>query len=270
MTGVSSGRIYKVYRAPPQLPFLAYHSRMKKITLALSFLLTSQAFAMAPFANRIRCPQAKEWNSGKELSDYTPYLNTQKITPVTAITVGNLEKFLTEYHKFPETLAKELIDAGAKISLIEGEGVTADPSWNAGSDTFDGRSWDKVPGSGGSPKGNATRVVINHLYDRHGSVNLVLHEHGHTLDQLYKYNVLSSSKTWKRLTDDEPQIKSFMLTICGTYCTANLNEGFAELFAFYHACGETRALVEKELPGFASFLKDLKSVKDFKASDDQL
>ena len=208
-------------------------------------------------------------NANRTLADYTPYLDSQKINPVTSVTVGNVEKFLSEYYKFPETLATELITAGAQISLIEGEGVTADPSWGASDNTFDGRSWAQAPGSGGSPKGNTTRVVINHLYDRHGSVNLVLHEHGHTLDQLYKYNVVSRSKTWKKLMDDEPQVNQFMMNICGTYCRDNLNEGFAELFAFYHSCAETKVLVEQELPGFASFLRDLKNVNEFKYNDDR-
>lgn len=225
---------------------------------------------MAPFQARIRCPQAQAWNTDRQLSEYTPYLESQNIKLVTQVQIGNVEKFLTEYYKFPTVLSKELIGANARIHLMEGEGVTVDFTWPQLANTFDGRSWSQVPGAGGSPNGHPTRVVINHLYDRHGSVNLVLHEHGHTLDQLYKQNVISKSKSWKKLMEAEPQVQQFMLNICGSYCKDNINEGFAELFAFYHACAETKALVEREIPGFARFLQELTNVKAFKYDDDQL
>jgi hypothetical protein len=36
-----------------------------------------------------------------------------------------------------------------------------------------------------------------------------------------------------------------------------VNEGFAELFAYYHACAETKKDVETYLPDVVSFFKDL-------------
>lgn len=239
-----------------------------KTKLIIPFLVV---FASNAFADmqRLRCPQASEviTPTGKTVEDYADYLKANNMTAKTELSVDFLEEFIFEYEKFPLPLREELVSNRTKINLMEGDGVTVDPTWSGGTRTFDGREWKYVPGAGGRPGGSPTRVVINHLYENHGSVNLVLHEHGHTLDDLYKSNVVSKSKTWKGMLEANPQAKEFLGVICGAYCQDNLNEGFAELFAYYHACPETREQVEAELPEFATFLAELNSIKEFKKAD---
>lgn len=174
----------------------------------------------------------------------------------------DLEDFITEFNKFPAILHQEMIKKGGKINLIHGDGVTADPTWNAGKKTFDGRGWEHVPGSGGAPYAKIpTRIVVNHLYDNHGSVNLVLHEHGHTLDNTYKDRGVSSSHAWKELMANNPEIKDY-LHRCGNYCNNNENERFAELLSFYYHSEESRLDLEIKFPEIAQFFKEFVNIKD--------
>jgi hypothetical protein len=245
-----------------------------KLIVSVMCFTSSLAWAALPASPDVRpgfrqpCPTAKstlKHHHPRELDELTPYLASQSIRLVTAHADPHyIEQFIHEYEKFPLTLRRELVGAGARINLIQGGGVTDDPSWNRGDNlTFDGRGWSNVPGSGGFPYTRPavpTRIVINHLYEHHGSTNLVLHEHGHSLDSIYNHNTVSNSKTWKKLIASE-QTMSFLGKICGNYCTENRNEGFAESFAYYHACDASRTQMEREAPELAEFFKNFQSVR---------
>ncbi len=141
------------------------------------------------------------------------------------------------------------------------------------------RKWDLVSGSGGvftNPNEiNPTRIVINRLYKAlhklpsgeivewdQGATNLVLHEHGHALDNLYGHHTISSSKKWKDALDDE-KTKSFVAKIFDpSYEGAFEEEGFAEAFSYYHSCPESRRQMEENAPKLAEFFRDFKTVKE--------
>lgn len=112
--------------------------------------------------------------------------------------------------------------------------------------------------------------MINNLYTHfgdhgHGSVNLVLHEHGHTLDAIFKDKRLSYSRKWDKIMKETPGIIEFLDTLCtDRYCSENKEEGFAELFAYYHACEETRRHMEDAVPAMAEFFRNFDSVSVFK------
>lgn len=181
----------------------------------------------------------------------------------------NVEYFLYEYEKYPRNLRQEMARAGGKINLLQGEGVTVDPTWGGSIFTKDGRDWSRVPGAGGfiySYPSHPTRVVINHIYDRHGSVNLILHEHSHTMDHLYSERNISGSKAWRDLLQDEEN-QNVIRNLCGYYCLTDERESFAELFAYYHACDTTRQHLEEVLPPVAEFMRKLTSVKSFVRSE---
>jgi hypothetical protein len=150
---------------------------------------------------------------------------------------------------------------------MEGSGVTVDPTW-VPSDlkTFDGRPWSEVPGGGGSTAREylktPTRVVINHLYDHHGSADMFIHEHAHSLDSIRDLHGISNSRVWSDLLASEPNSYDFLTTICGAYCTDNVEEGFAEYFANYHGCQETRAQMEREVPRIAEFFFRFRSTRN--------
>lgn len=230
------------------------------ITSTLSSNLALAKRSCAPANQVIR-------STGNSVEDYAAYLLKNKISLVTQMDVEYLEEFIFEYEKFPLSLRKELLSKGTRINLIQGNGVTEDRSWYGQANTVDNRLWKDVPGAGGVPGITPTRVVVNHLYDNHGSANLVLHEHAHTLDMLYETNVISSSKTWSNLLAENPESRTFLMEICGSYCANNLDEGFAELFAYYYACDESRVELEEEVPAVAKFFAELNSVNAFKNAD---
>ena len=168
--------------------------------------------------------------------------------------------FSQELRLFPQPLMEEMLSRGAQITLIEGRGVTEDPTFR-GSSTPDGRSWSEVPGAGGNPSRRMpTRIVANRL-DYNGSANLFLHEHAHALNSLYRTKGLTNSRAWKELISRNPEAKQILMESCGSYCLQNDDETFAELFAIYHAGG--RRMMESRSPEMAEFFRTLRSVKNF-------
>ncbi len=206
----------------------------------------------------------------------------------------NLKQFLAELKKFPRTLYEELRAKGSFIRLIVGNGVTADSSFplalaqadpayldkiahTDGSEAaLASVSWATTVGSGGSTLGEPkqpTRIVVNHLYDDHGSSNLLLHEHGHNLDSINGDHSISNSNTWKALLNgaDKDKIQTLLTGLCTNgYCStkdrteanaikAAQGEGFAELFSYYHSCQQARESMESYVPSIANFFKDFSS-----------
>lgn len=213
-----------------------------------------------PSANEVYLSQGElERKLTREIVLKSPNLNRR-----------NVEYFLYEYDKYPRALRFEMASAGGKINLLQGEGVTVDPTWGGSIFTKDGRDWSRVPGAGGfiySYPSHPTRVVINHIYDRHGSVNLILHEHSHTMDHLYGERNISGSRAWREILNDE-QNQNVMRNLCGYYCLTDERESFAELFAYYHACETTKRHLEEVLPAVADFMRNLTSVKSFIGTED--
>lgn len=114
-----------------------------------------------------------------------------------------------------------------------------------------------------------TRIVVDKLYTdqslktrSHGSVNLFLHEHAHSLDSLYSANGVSHSKEWQKIAQSD-KAQLYMSAVClePSYCKNNINESFAELFAYYHACESSRQHMERNAPEIANYFKNLTRIK---------
>lgn len=240
--------------------------RVNQLVLAGSMMIALGSAEVFAQSQARKCPRPTPYESQLTEAEFSAKMGKEIEIRTRGMNRHFVEQFLFEYEKFPSSLRSEMVQEGGKIHLIQGEGVTADSTWGSSMFTKDGRDWSLVPGSGGSifsyPK-NPTRLVVNHLYDRHGSVNLVLHEHAHTLDHLYSEKDLSKSKAWTELIQDENN-QNIMRGICGYYCLTDVRESFAELFAYYHACEETRQHLEQVLPTIADFMRNLTSVKEFK------
>lgn len=205
----------------------------------------------------------------KSLDSYVEFFEEQNIFVTNPDTrTKDIDIFLEEFKKFPQGLQQELVKVGGKIHLFQGEGVVDDPSWlQENKDTFDGRAWSKVPGSGGSPSYNVpTRIVVNHLHNgtRHGALNLFLHEHAHTLDSIYYNRGISGSAAWLDLIKENPSILTYSDKVCGSYCRNNEQERFAELFSVYHHNDKRRQEMEREVPQLAKFFEELNSAEDLK------
>jgi hypothetical protein len=236
-----------------------------KVFVAIFVLALSVA---ALSAERITCPPVKAIApEGIPLASYKDFFRQNKIVPKTELSVNYVEQFKGEFKKFPSSLHQELILAGNKIHIMEGTGVTVDPTWELNHQTtFDGRPFTEIPGVGGSTargyKKSPTRIVISMLSQNHGSTSLFLHEHGHSLDSINQLHGISNSAVWTELLASEPEVQSFLTDICGTYCTENVEEGFAELFANYHACPASQEQLVRNLPRVGEFFKRFKSTKN--------
>ena len=95
-----------------------------------------------------------------------------------------------------------------------------------------------------------------------GSVSVILHEHAHTLDNLYAYKGVSASQEWIDLTHTA-EAREYMSVVCKDkgYCLNNDNEAFAELFAYYHACQKSNSHMERNAPALAAFFHGLREIK---------
>ena len=220
-----------------------------------------QTKTQADAINRFSCGR-----SGKQLSDWTvlqlgaldPWLDANGVIQASqGIIQENLIQFAIEFAKVPHELRSQMVGNGSKVRLIRGQGVSEDPTWPvATQETFDGRSWSTVPGSGGGP----TRVVVNRLYEGHGSINLVLHEYGHSLDSLFKQKGISTSRVWTDLWAANPEFAAFIERSCGRYCADHPSEAFAESAAYYFSCDGNRRKIEEKFPLVARFLGSLSTL----------
>ena len=162
--------------------------------------------------------------------------------------------------------------------------TASDESLSPGVKNVTPASWATTVGAGGSPIGapiQPTRIVVNHLYDNHGSSNLVLHEHAHNLDDINGHHSISNSKTWKALLkgSEKEKIQTLLTGLCiGGYCStkdrtdpasieAAQAEGFAELFSYYHSCEEARKSIESYVPSIANFFKNFTSSTEFATNE---
>lgn len=254
---------------------------MTAMTL-LFFFTISAALAQTPVPVGLKraCDPAPVPTPSRSLAELTPILEANNVEILSGNTVqpGNVESFLAEYNKMPESLRTEMISRRAGIRIMEGSGIGIDSSMTATHTTEDldgdgqgDRDWMFVPGGGGFVNqyhNIPTRLAINNLYNTHGghghgATNLVLHEHAHTLDSIYGDHALSSSAPFRRLLRETPRSAEFLNMLCtGGYCAQDKPiEAFAELFAYYHNCERTRSHMEEIAPEFATFFRDLTSAR---------
>lgn len=238
-----------------------------KVKSILLVTVVASSFIQGAFGQSIakRCPVPSRNEIRLSQGELEHKLTSEIVLQSQGLNRSDVEYFLFEYDKYPRSLRSEMASAGGKIHLLQGEGVTVDPTWGGSIFTKDGRDWSRVPGAGGfiySYPSHPTRVVVNHIYDRHGSVNLILHEHSHTMDHLYGERNLSGSKAWRDILQDEEN-QNVIRNLCGYYCLTDERESFAELFAYYHACDATRQHLTEVLPPVAEFMDRLTSVKSF-------
>jgi hypothetical protein len=153
---------------------------MKVIIPALFLLASTAAFAemTADELNRITlqqlqkdagikkksCPIPKNLPTKATIDEYQPFFDRYKIK----IAAGqphleDIENFKFELAKMPQSLLNEMVENHSTIHLIDGMSVTDDPTWDSKTNvkTVDGRYWDDIIGSGGSPIANRRVKLFN-------------------------------------------------------------------------------------------------------------
>lgn len=233
---------------------------MKSLLLATLTVLAINT-AQADGVKRIWCkiPAVAEMSRDEMLV----YLHGNKVKLLNAEQINDqdLSLFLGSFERFPKQLHNNIINEGGSVLLLNGTGVSEDPNWDR-NDTHtvdEKRLWTTIPGSGGFPQDHVpTRIVINRLKEGHGSVNLYLHEHGHTLDAIYGEATISKSQGWLTAMAATPNLTDFLnVWSPDGYNSKFPLETFAELFAQYHACDESRVQMETHIPLIADFFKNL-------------
>lgn len=207
--------------------------------------------------DRITCRPPVARSTTKTQAELDQIIKDNNIILVTPISNPQyLWDFVGQLERFPLNLRQEMKDKGIEIRLMEGRGITVDPTAKLAGvrEGKAGRLWDDVPGSGGNP----TRVVVNQLYNNHGSINIFLHEHAHTLDLGKRRTPLNQSPEFRAFRTQEPKYNEFLRKLCPQdYCATDPEEGFAELFAYYHGCSESQQHLEKHMPAVASYFRNL-------------
>jgi hypothetical protein len=186
----------------------------------------------------------------------------------------HIQRFIEDFERFPQSLRNEMASRGSRINLIVGQGVSEDPSWaaeaaqgqgNGWNATTDGRSWATTMGSGGflgRPQ-TPTRIVVNRTYDT-SFTNIFLHEYAHTLDRMHGEYSITRSRIWQQTLARDPSAQQMLQNLCAdNYCAnpAHPEESFAELFAYYHGCAESRAHMTQVMPNVARFFERMTNVR---------
>lgn len=152
-----------------------------------------------------------------------------------------LNRFNYELNKIPEPIRQYIVEKGGSIRLLYDNGVTVDPTMAQ----YAGR-WPRTPGAGGTFQDPNTRIVVNKLEYNHGSLNLVLHEHAHTLDSLTGRYAISQSQEWKKVLKT-PGYRKTLFDLGGNYITSKKQEAFAEMFSYYYDDRLPRHFWSKEI-----------------------
>ena len=205
------------------------------------------------------CPRTTPRGKPRSMEELLPILEENNIKLATPITdTANIEQFLVEFYKFPASL-REALKNKLKIHLIEGESVMDDRLSKPRAETSKLKATNReavdLPGTGGNST-NPTRIVINKLYQNHGSKNLFIHEHSHAVDALLGRP--SRKESWRRVFND-PKHAEFLKMICPTanYCLNNSDEAFAESLAYYTSCANTRQHMQQAVPELARYFEEL-------------
>lgn len=200
-----------------------------------------------------------EWNALGQ-GTLEPWLTQNRVVRITQnIEQKYVIQFAFEFLKFPESLRREINLAQGRFHILQGRGVSEDPSWSSTRPlSFDGRSWNTVSATGGMPYLNIPmRVVVNRLYVNYQAANVVLHELAHTLDSTHSLRRISGSAPWERLWQENPRFIRLMNDHCGSYCANHPSEAFAETMALFYSCAANQQFISTRFPTIASFITNL-------------
>jgi len=163
---------------------------------------------------------------------------------IKGLTVGNKKLSLKEWNliakevdKVPKGLLAKVAKNGGSMDLVVNSGITIHPSYKHLKGKIPrgwegtGKGWDNIPGAGGTWNKPKTILVANKTGVGHGSINLTLHEHGHTVDAIFTKgsSTLSGSNKWQGIW----KTNSNKGLIASPYEADYAEEYFAEKFAEY-------------------------------------
>ncbi len=197
------------------------------------------------------------------LKKLTPFMGVKMLPSFEALPIEEREAALNEvmdiYSRLPVNLLITLRQRNRGIYVVA-DNVTTHPAMESYANVrprgwAEGRTWSEVPGAGATNR-HGTIIAGNSIHRGHGSVDLILHEVGHTVDRYFKDRDgtmdFSNTRVFSEINGSTP-----FETLYGAsagYQSSNDEENFAEMFALYFASSETRQhLSEKFSAGHAYF-----------------
>ena len=180
-------------------------------------------------------------------------------------------KMIDRVMGIPPNIVANIYNAGVRVKFCNGP-ITHEPEyaylkgqvprgWE-----YTGKTWDDVPGAGGTETPIA-RIGYSNPSTKtgHSACNLELHEIAHTIDNYisgnyygYEYAISETSKfkkIWKyeakKILDDP-------------YYVDNNDEYFAETFAMYYLNKNTNELLLRKAPKTHAFMRDLDFYERFR------
>lgn len=198
------------------------------------------------------------------LKKLTPFMGVKTFESFDALPLEVREVALNEvmdiYSRLPVELLITLRKRNRGIDLVA-DNVTTHPAMESYSDVrprgwAEGRTWSEVPGAGATGR-HGTIIAGNSLHRGHGSVDLILHEVGHTVDRYFKDRDGSMDFSNTRLFSEVNGTTPFenLYGPSAGYQSSNEEENFAEMFALYFASPETRQHLSETFPAGHSYFE---------------
>ncbi|UFU01253.1 toxin [Radiobacillus kanasensis] len=186
------------------------------------------------------------------------------VIPEKVQNANELIRMLKRINSIDRPILDLLMDQGVKIRLFEGS-LTDEPllyylKWDKPRGWKENVTWEDVPGAGGGWLVSA-KIGASVSGNGHGSINLELHEIGHTV-----YHLMNTSqkhhqnirKLWK---------KEVSLLFPGQdYFATYTSEYFAEAFAYYYCNESSRKKLQQFAPKTYQFFQQFHSM-DFSNLD---
>ncbi len=214
----------------------------------------------------------------RQLKQMAPYMGVRLAPSFLALDAATqqqgLERVLASYSRLPWRMIQRLRDSGHGIDLVS-HNVTNHPRmehmrgvvprgwaprlvWNHDTglqEMEEQQTWDDVVGAGAA--GTLPSIIAaDSLDERHGSVDVVLHEVGHAADRYfadadesYEYSI---SRGFQSMAEGLPYERIYPIGLI-PYNRNFQEENFAEMFAKFFKSPESRAELAAAYPAAAEY-----------------
>ncbi|WP_158633981.1 anthrax toxin lethal factor-related metalloendopeptidase [Radiobacillus deserti] len=190
--------------------------------------------------------------------DNSDLLKSLIVIPEIVENVNALIPMVKRINSIDRPILELLVDQGVKIRLFEGS-LTDEPllyylKWEKPRGWTKDVTWEDVPGAGGGWLISA-KIGASVPGNGHGSINLELHEIGHTVYQLLSTSSqhrTSMNRLWEEEVSSMFPDQSYFETYTSEY--------FAESFAYYYCNERTRKKLHQLAPNTYQFFQQFHSI----------
>ncbi|MDL4839727.1 anthrax toxin lethal factor-related metalloendopeptidase [Aquibacillus rhizosphaerae] len=180
------------------------------------------------------------------------------IIPEKLTDTKSLSNMVNRINRIDRALLEMLVDQGVKVRLFEGK-LTDEPllyylKWDQPRGWKRETTWENVPGSGGSWLVSA-KIGASMPGKGHSSINLELHEIGHTV-----YHVLMNDPSYATKIQHAWNKEVEFMFSGQDYFVNYPSEYFAEMFAYYYKNKRTNAIIKLKAPVTYELFNEFSSI----------